>query len=822
MKSRRMLPSSAAGITGLGAVTPFGVGVPPFWAALRAGREAFGPITLFVTDGHRCRNGAEVRRLPNFKFRRLKQNRLSRADRLAQAAAREALQHAGLLEPHSGTARDAVHMGIVVGTAAGGILELERFFRQRTAGRAATDLRCSLLHSFCLSAVGTHIAQEFAIAGSRLTIATVCSSSGLALAAALELLANNGLERVLVVGTETLSEVTLAGFNSLRSVAPERCQPFDRHRRGLVLGEGAGAMVIESHESLARRGAEPLAWLAGYGLNTDLYHFTAPQPEGAAIAAAIRAALVDAGVPAQAIDYINAHGTGTRLNDAAETLGVKAALGGHAHRVAVSSVKSMIGHTLGAASVLEAIATVLGLREGIVVPTAGLETPDPECDLDYTPGRARRRPLQWALSNSFAFGGSNISLVFSRQQPAAAAETLSSRRLEDIAVITGIGAVTPYGPDLQALTRGWTRHSGLSSLEALGEHWRRHRGGLVDLEAVRRQIPVRQRRRLNRQATFLIAAVQQALQDADTAKEDHATAAIVYGSAFGCSNNVHRFYSRLLAEGPQFTSPQEFNLSVTNAPPALVAQGLGLKGPIWVFAADEASWDVALGWGARLIRCGRAARAIVCAAEEMSDSVLTIHATLGLLDSEGRRGLTLGEGAVAMILEPESEALRRGAHCYGRVRGWRRLQDVSCGPQEYASDGVLLRQAARGCLEEAPDLGGPLDWLSPENGLPVLEEVADNVADALRRWGAADGSAQRVRLQVGESGLAASIGLAALLGGRRPASSRGALVLTCARGGVNAATLLEYAASRQDAAFRVDAAGAEEPGQAAGGVGADA
>ncbi|MCP4666238.1 MAG: beta-ketoacyl-[acyl-carrier-protein] synthase family protein, partial [Deltaproteobacteria bacterium] len=273
-----------------------------------------------------------------------------------------------------------------------------------------------LLSSFCLSAMATNLAREFVITGPRMTIATVCSSSGLALAAAKELLEAEDLDAVLVVGTETLSEVTLAGFNSLRSVDPEQCRPFDLNRKGLVLGEGAGAMILERPASVKARGVPSIARLKGYGLTTDLHHFTAPQPQGEAIAETIGLALDETCVDPGEIAYVNAHGTATPLNDAAETRGLKTALGPQASHIAVSSIKSMIGHTLGAASVLEAIATVLSVSRGLVPPTANLETPDPECDLDYVPGSARRLDIPYALSNSFAFGGSNISLVFSRGQ----------------------------------------------------------------------------------------------------------------------------------------------------------------------------------------------------------------------------------------------------------------------------------------------------------------------------------------------------------------------------------------------------------------------
>ncbi|NDY43123.1 hypothetical protein G3N55_09755, partial [Dissulfurirhabdus thermomarina] len=627
-------PAGGAGaatvVAGLGAVSPLGAGRAALWAGAAAGRAAFGPIRLFDTTGHRTGAASEVTAPPEPPRRRLPAAELSRADRFALAAAAEALSDAGLLDPETGLAADP-DMGIVVGTAAGGILGLEAFFRARFEGRVPEHPR-RMLASFALSAVAANLAREFGIRGPRLTTATVCSSSGLALAAAHELLRWGAAARVLVVGAEGLSEVTHAGFNSLRAVAPDRCRPFDRDRRGLVLGEGAGAVVLE------RRPARPgEVVLRGYGLTTDLHHFTAPEPKGEAVAATLRAALDSAGLGPADVDYVNAHGTGTPLNDAAEARGIAAVLG----KVPVSSSKSVFGHALGAASALEALVTARALREETVPPTAGLEAPDPACaGLDLVRGEARRAPLRHALSNSFAFGGSNVALAFSREAGAEAAPASAGRP-----VITGMGAVSPFGPGVgplaEALREGRT---GLRDLAAFGAEWGGFLGGAVDLEAVKGRVPPARRRHLNRMGLFLEAAVDEALASAGIEPRGLGPVPLVYGSAFGCAGNVHGFFTTLLAEGPRAASPQDFKLSVTNAPAALAAQRLGIHGPVWVFSADEASWEAALHWGCDLVRRGGARRVVVAAAEELGDAILAIHRALGFVAPGPGPGYRLGEG----------------------------------------------------------------------------------------------------------------------------------------------------------------------------------
>ncbi|MCP4667357.1 MAG: hypothetical protein GY849_13430, partial [Deltaproteobacteria bacterium] len=331
-------------------------------------------------------------------------------------------------------------------------------------------------------------------------------------------------------------------------------------------------------------------------------------------------------------------------------------------------------------------------------------------------------------------------------------------------VITGIGLVTPIGIGLEAFKKGLAQgRSGLSPLTPLGTEWEGFQGGLVDIPSVREKIPAKMRRRLNRQASFLFVSLQEAMAVAGLDPDHEGKRAFVYGSAFGCSGNVHRFYSQLLADGPTFTSPREFNMSVTNAPPALVAQNLGLNGPIWVFVADEASWDQALHWGAMLIEQGRADQVLVSAAEEVSDSIVAIHQELGLLEQGAGKGLVLGEGAVSMVLESQQAARERGARIYGAITAWNTHQDPECGPLEYSSHGGALFQAAAKCLDRVREREGAILCMTPENGTKAVDRLVSEVSRGLD-----DRYPERINRvpflsPFGVSGIAGGLGLAVAL-----------------------------------------------------------
>jgi 3-oxoacyl-[acyl-carrier-protein] synthase II len=384
-------------VTGLGAVSPFGAGVKAFWQGISAGACAIRPITLIETDGFRSRIAAEVPETIGGSPRR------ARADRLALAAAREAIEDAGL-DPAE--RRDAA---LIVGAVGGGMLEVEAWYwaRQRGDQRSAAPVRATLPTSHA-----DVLAWRLGLEGPRETIVAACSSGAASIMAAAELIADGIVTRAVAGGADALTRICFMGFNALKLLAPEPCRPFDRDRRGMSLGEGAAFVVLEEAESARARGAPCYAELAGHAMSTDAFHVTSPHPTGDGMVSAMRAALASAGAAPGEVAYVNAHGTGTLQNDRIEAQALRAVFG--EGRVLVSSTKSMIGHTMAAAGSLEALATVLAMTHDLVPPTVHLASPDPDVPFDCVPAVAREMSLPAAISNSFGFGGQNVTLVFRR------------------------------------------------------------------------------------------------------------------------------------------------------------------------------------------------------------------------------------------------------------------------------------------------------------------------------------------------------------------------------------------------------------------------
>ncbi len=399
-------------ITGLGTVNAVAHDPAEFAAALRNGVCGIGPITLFDTAGFCTRNGAQVRDFcPRDAIPRgMSLKRMSRSDVFALTAALQALSQAGL-RPVPDDLRQ--EMGVVIGGGAGGLLEAESFYRDylQRGGRRA---RFSRLYSVSCAATANHLTTLLGLYGPKATIMTACSSGATAIGLGRDLIRNGAARAMVAGGTEPLCRMTFSSFNALKAIDPEYCRPFSGNRAGLTLGEAAGILILESLAGARQRGAAVLAEVLGYGVTCDAHHMTAPDIGASGAVRAMREALRDACLGPEAVDYINAHGTATPPNDRMETRAIKEVFGTRARRIPVSSTKSMHGHTLGASGALEAVVSVLAIAEGFIPPTIHCETPDPECDLDYVTTGARPVAPDVVLSNSFAFGGNNTSVIFGR------------------------------------------------------------------------------------------------------------------------------------------------------------------------------------------------------------------------------------------------------------------------------------------------------------------------------------------------------------------------------------------------------------------------
>jgi len=399
-------------VTGRGTVNAIAGNVVEYTAALKAGACGIGPVTLFDTGEYRAHTGAQVK---DFDARKhipsgCSLKRLSRADAMALAAALEAVGDAGLM-PIS--AELAAVTGVVIGGGAGGMLECEPVYA-RYLEKGADRLPLSAFAAFSCASSADHIATHLKLLGPKTTFMTACSSGATAIGYARDLIRIGAADVMVCGGTEPLCRITYAAFNALQAVDPQYCKPFDRDRRGLSLGEGAGVLVLESLDHARLRDAAIYAEVLGCGISCDAHHMTAPDPDAAGAANAMTAALADAGISPAAVDYINAHGTATPANDRMEVLAIQRVFGKRAQEIPISSTKSMIGHTLGAAGAIEAVACILALEHHFLPPTIHHDAPDDGCRLDLISGRFRDATVNTVLSNSFAFGGNNTALVFGR------------------------------------------------------------------------------------------------------------------------------------------------------------------------------------------------------------------------------------------------------------------------------------------------------------------------------------------------------------------------------------------------------------------------
>ena len=398
----------SAVITGIGIICATGNTVGEFLASLKQGRRGIREITLFDCTGYPSTIAAQIAGYdPLDFFDKRELRRLSRVDQFVLIAAEEALVDADLaLNP-----KDGAPIGVCLGAGAGGMLSAEIYHRQLLDGKRP---RPSLLLPFVPSYATDRLAERYRLEGPRTTITTACSSSASSIAYAAELIRWGEADVMACGGGEALSELTFGGFCSLKIMDPFPCRPFDARRQGLSLGEGAAVLILEEKERARGRGARIYGELLGYSLGGEAFHITAPEETGREEARIMREALYDAGVKPHEVAYINAHGTGTILNDQVETLAIKQVWGADASHLPVSSTKSMIGHCLGAAGGLEAAATLLAMRHHVIPPTAGFEQGDEICDLDYVP-QAREAKIEIALSNSFAFGGNCTALIFGKE-----------------------------------------------------------------------------------------------------------------------------------------------------------------------------------------------------------------------------------------------------------------------------------------------------------------------------------------------------------------------------------------------------------------------
>ena len=770
-------------VTGLGAITAQGASAGELWENVREGRVAIKDVeNVPLGEGYLTTLGGEVKEeaAPEHEYLN-PQGFHDRAIDFTVKAAEEAMEDCGVgVGPVPGE-----RWGVVIGTCNAGLLSGEEWYAKRMKGEEP-DPRLVLLVP--PQAMAEALAGAFGIKGPVLSVDTACAASANAIGYAAELVRTGQADAVLTGGTDAFSDVLYSGFNALQSLSPEPAAPYSADRKGLSLGEGS-AMLVVMREDLAReQGADVLAEIAGYGLSADGYHPTAPHPEGRGASRAIKAALRAGGVSPDEVDYVNSHGTGTAKNDPAETAATKAGLGEHAYDLAVSSTKSMIGHLLGGAGAAEGLVTVQAIQEQVAPPTANFTEPDPECDLDYVPNEKRDLKIDVAVSNNFAFGGANASIVFLREGlRGEAPPALPSDRV----AITGLGALTPAGTDPDALWQAYASESS-ALVEEDGVYL-----GRVDFNASDFLAP-KERKRVDRLGLFSIISTRLALEDAGIELTDDNAARIgcIVGTGVGPMESMEQFAGPVIEEGVNGANPAVFPNTVYNAAGGQVAIKVGVLGPASTVTAGHAAGASALVYGAD-ITSGDQADAMVClGVDALTDTVVTAYRELGALATSppggNGSGFGLSEAGMAIICERMGKAQERGARIYGEVLGFAITSDGT-GVGRIDKEGEGIERAMRLALERAGVEPGDVAGVwSSAAGFAVADEAE---AKAIERVLDAGVPVMRPKLLLGEPmGAGAELATALALKGWEADDERSpkgpVLVNSLSLGGTNFSILL--------------------------------
>lgn len=634
-------------VTGMGAVTPLGGTFTSTWQRLIQGDDAAGPITVFDTSGCRCRQAAEAV-IPDWQdIPEKTRTRWSRAIMMAVPAASEALSQAGLIDQDGRSLLPV--LPVAVSTTGGGMSLGEAFLRglrQHQGPRLQTFRVCR----YSAQQQVRDLQEALGFSGPALIVANACASGANAIGHATDLIRRGDATCVLTGGFEALTELIYVGFDCLQTMSTDRCRPFDRQRSGLMLGEAAAFMVLESEIHALKRGAQILAVLAGYGHGTDLHHLTQPHPDGLTQVRAMRTALDRAGLSPSDIAYVNAHGTGTTLNDVSECAAFSTVFDWHNNSsdVRVSSTKSAIGHTLGAAGAIEALIALQSLRTGHLPVQLNLLDPEPSIAPYLVRQPTHIRHATATMSVNLGFGGSNAALVFRPYTRAKAHRTTQPSAIATPSpdlVIAGMGAVSPAGCGVAAIMQNVTPP--VTSITGLTG--KVHRAMCVDLKTGRlAEWPLHPRvRRASPITIFMLEAAQQAIEQASRVNPDRLGIVATFGS--GALVLSRKFFEGVLKNGQRFASPNLFPETVFNSPTSHLASVLGVQGPCYSLVGDESAWVTGLGVARGWLRDNLVDHVIVVGAEELDPIILDAFAAARWTRSNS--GFIGAEGAGAVLLQ---------------------------------------------------------------------------------------------------------------------------------------------------------------------------
>jgi 3-oxoacyl-(acyl-carrier-protein) synthase len=693
-------------ITGLGIVTAAGCGVDEVWRSIANGKSGLKPLTLFQSPRHGQIPVGEIQHDLIALGAPLKG---SRSDKLGWLAAREALTSTEI-----NLAATADRSGIVLGCSVGGSFDSEHFLTALIK-RGVMRARPTRFHE-CNSAVDL-IANDFGLCGPSMTIATACSSGALAIATAAELIMAGEADVMLAGGADSLSLMTWGGFHALLLVDPAGCRPFDATRAGMTLGEGAAMLVIEAEETAHRRGARVLARLTGWGASCDAHHATAPHPEGAGARAAMQSALCRARLDATAIDYINAHGTGTRDNDLAESKALKTLFNGRVP--SFSSTKGFFGHALAASGAIEAVVCIEALRRQALPPNPGFATADPAIGLEPVNG-LRPAELTHVMSNSFGFGGNNAALIFSGPNVTPRTRRPNPRP----AAITGLGII---GPGVV----GWREIEPPLPKGKISVH---HCGALPGVAT----LTSNQRRRFSRLIQMALLAARRSHTPAPPQR-----LAVVLGTGMGCLDTAALFIENMIAKDEREPMPAQFPNSVHNAAAAQIAIDQCAHGLNSAPTCGDISFECALWLGISQLAIHEADCVLTGAVDELNKYVLGIGQRWGIWGEHHRPG----EGAmVASLMHEDATSAPLARVTAVRLGRWRK---------PFAAE----REA--NWLASSVNLADVGVLLSGAHGWPELDEKYEAVAAAVAARAGRTLEHQTYKQRCGEFHSASAFGFSA-------------------------------------------------------------
>jgi len=768
-------------VSGVGAITPHGTNADALWEHVRSGDVAIGPVDHLSMEGYMTKIGGEVKeQAPPATDYEHPDYREPIID-FALKASEEALEQCGV---HASGKIPPERWGVVVGTCNAGLLSAEKWYRDKAAGE---DPDPRLLAQSTPQALAESIAGAFGAKGPVLSINTACAASANAIGYASELIRDGQADAVLTGGAEALSGVLYSGFNCLESLSPDPAAPYSRDRHGLSLGEGSGMMVL-LREDLARElGAPILAEILGYSLSADGYHPTAPHPEGQGAGRAIKGALRAAGVDPNEVAYVNSHGTGTAKNDPAETAATKVGLGEHAYDIAVSSTKSMIGHLLGAAGAVENIVTVKAVENQVAPPTANYREPDPECDLDYVPNEPREMAIPIAVSNNFAFGGANASLVWAQANGRTQAPPVPDL---DRVLVTGIATLTGAGTDPSDVLQAFNEKKQVAKAE--NGAWIAR----AEFDPAEFMSP-KERRRVDRLGVWSIIAARKALADAglEISEDNRGRVGAIIGTGVGPMESMEAFSRPVFDEGPSAANPAVFPNTVYNAAGGQVAMQVGVVGVTSTVTAGHAAGAQSVSYAYDLVRTDHADAVVALATDTLTDAVIQGYQDLGLLakgepGASDANGFVLAEGSVALLLERLSHAQARGAKPLAEVLGYAVTSDAE-GVGRIDTEGHGIEAAMRTALDRAGLEPGDIGTIwSAASGLAAADEAE---AKAIERLFGEGATVAKPKLMLGEPmGAGGSLNAALAVESWRSggAEAKPALVNSLSLGGTNISIVL--------------------------------